>query len=233
MTKSIFIIILGHPGSGKSYISKLIATHIENKLNIKINGVNDMHYSMIDNLVENDEQFINLTSEFIRNNWNHTEIIELSNNIDSITDEIIMGNNNKITYSAEILSEIYYNVKNKMDYDKINDNLLTNSLQAKRNIIFETTGRNNSDWLFNDIINKYYTDYTFVLVYLDVDNLTIIKQTIKRFIIQCNKIFNGESVGVRLPPLNAITKLNSLVDKFSCDNINYILSYDNINGFNK
>lgn len=234
---SAFIIMMGPPGSGKGFLMEYIIRYLNKELNINID---DAKKTIIDDLIEQDDDFIIKTSEFIKKYWSIDEINNLKSNILDTIDSIVHNKPNellnKLEKTSDELSKIYFETRKK--YDNQNDNNIKKHLSMKNNIIFETTGQNNFDWLYDKFITKEIRrNYSITLVYPYVNRPDILIQAINRFIVQSNKILTGTDTWVRLPNIKLLyNSIDIIQQNFvsllkSCQHdknlLDYTLLYDN------
>jgi hypothetical protein len=235
--KPVFIIMMGPPGSGKSFLIEPVIRYLNNEL--KTNIV-DIIEAKIDDLVQGDERFIRETSELIRKRWSIENIREIQSDPTKITEAIISNNQTPITTQLEqtskLLSEIYFNVREY--YNDKNDENIRKHLDQKDNIIFETTGSNKFDWLYQKfLVGEIRSNYNVILVYPYVSRADVIKHALNRFTIQANKVLTGPNTWVRLPELRSLymsiddiqQNFIQLLKRCRSDKnlLDYVILYDN------
>lgn len=236
-SKPTFIIMIGPAGSGKGYILPYIINSLYQNLDR-----NNFKSSLIDDLIESNQDFIDMSSDCVRKNYSLEELNSLENNIDKIIDAIMNDNKenqemNKLIDTSKELTDIYFAIRESYHFDKINDNLIKKYIDDSENIVFETTGFGNIKWIFDDTyIGK--NKYNVIMVYPYVNNYDVIRQALSRFINQAKKIIlSNKNHWCRLPNLtmlynsisniqdNIIALLNECIDNKI--ELEYFLLYDN------
>lgn len=209
MDKKYFFIIYGPTGSGKGYIESFLFDYVSDKLGIGVDK-NKLFRSVIDNYVEKDSEYIDKTCQYVKLNWTIDDINYVKKNINQIINDIISKKSsaisNKLTETSSQLSNIYFEIRRK--YNIINDETLIKSINNHDHIIFETTGFNDYNWIFNQN-SKFLTqinrlNYLVILVYPFVDAKIIIDQIITRFFHNAVKILTGDKSFARLPNLTIL-----------------------------
>lgn len=199
----------------------------------------------IDDYVENDSNYVDasmkIINERILQNADLSKYFNDLKDIDACTLEITKCLNcnqceNLINLDkvAIELSSLYFNVRKQ--YDAVCDNDLNNMLLKRQNIIFETTGINKFDWLFENTQlcdSSVLNDYVVIMIYPYVSKEIILTRTLHRFL----------SGSLRLPPLitgekcliNSIEVIQDNVARYVdlCNNggnskVNVIMLYDNM-----
>jgi len=238
--------MMGPPGSGKGFLIEHVIRYLNNELQ---SNIKDVKKTIIDDLVEEDDDFVRRSSEIIRNGhngptgpdrWSIGEIKQIQTDITDITESIISNNQTEITIhlekTSELLSGIYFDVRKS--YDEKNDENIRKHLKRRDNIIFETTGRNNFDWLYQTfLVDEIRSNYNVIVVYPYVSRADVITQALNRFAIQAGRVLTGPDTWVRLPELRSLylsiddiqQNFIQLLKKCRTDKnlIDYVIMYDN------
>ena len=155
------VILYGPPGSGKSSILKYLKENLKIDLPVKI---------LIDDIVIKTSGYEEITDDIINKH------AELSAKITSSTDKEELD---------KILNRLLTDVYNKFRRlkgcgDDISNKLLEESLKARKNIIYEGTGRNSSiDWLLNVCDRAKKEKYDVIIIFPFV-KLDILKERVKK-----------------------------------------------------
>lgn len=190
--KSLFIVMIGPAGSGKGYVEKYVREYF-NQINIQINDT--FEYALIDNYVEIDESFIRESLMLTQNLVNQPQLssyIRKLNDFNFCNQEIATYNNrcqdshimlNLLEDYSKQYTDAYF--KSRKNWNDVLDANIKLWLSQRKNIIFETVGTNNFDWLFN-YPNAYFNehnrnDYIVCLVYPYVDSKTILTRALHRY----------------------------------------------------
>lgn len=197
--KSVFIITIGPAGSGKSSIIGKLMKYI-NKYYHNINPDN-YESASIDDHVEKDENYIrdisntivndifldnDIKDYVIKNSHKQNSDIEIENYINNHKAGI--DSLNSITQK---MTNIYMEIR-KGYYDTNNNNL-KNWINERKNIIFETTGQNSLDWLFDgDFFTKdNIDDYLIIMAYPYVEKKEILSRALNRFAKRVKFIYDN------------------------------------------
>lgn len=164
MNKPVFIIVSGPCGSGKSSLPQKICNYLN--LNYKLLNFEKI---LIDDLIEKD--------------------IYYKKNVYSIIQTYNCNINKKIIEDPIFqrkLNKLYYDTRNNSNYDSINEYKLYKALIDRKNIIFETEGTNNNEWLFK-IYNNELKHYNIIVSWSIVNFNQIINRIQDRFLNSINK----------------------------------------------
>jgi hypothetical protein len=178
-----FIITFGPAGSGKGHI---IENEIEDVLNclyqqeINLSNPKQTYMALVDNLIENDETYRRESYKIFINSYYYKKGQKPRTKTGKIT--------KNFQNLSENLSKLYFNIRKK--YDKINDNAITKALKNKKNIILETTGQNQLDWIWSWLFKDYKLNEIpiITIVYPWKTRKGIIDGIITRFETQVNEI---------------------------------------------
>jgi len=221
MKKSLFIITFGPAGSGKGYIEEYYKNEIYNKYkNILRHDNFNPYYALIDDYIEKDYDYNYKSIEYCRNNIEkirQTFMSDNNNNNINLAENIIKGNHSeKIDLANEIgddLGKIYFDVKKK--YNATNDNMININLAKRNDIVYETTGNNKFDWIFEETHLKYdyvRNSYIIIIVYPFVRISKILERACSRFIKRVDKIdYNNISDN---DSLSSFVQQNFLLEDF-------------------
>ena len=167
------IITVGHSGSGKT---KLINKTIE-YLNL------DKNYKtcLVDDLIENNEEYKKKVKKIIKNN-------------------------------LETFEKVYFDIRKKYDYDRVNDEKIKKYIKNKENIVIETTGKNIPKW----ILSRDWTpkNYNIIIAYSLVSVKNLIKRNKER-LEQAIKAFMDDDTN----PAPRIPNLDKTIIKNNVKNI--------------
>jgi len=254
MSKSLFIIVIGPPGSGKGYLMntlvKILLLHNKHVLRDDHN----YKHARIDDYVEKDADYniesLKIIKEKVLQNEELLKYLEELNKNDCSSINYSELNNSFVELDkvAVELSNLYFKIREK--YNNVCDNDLNVWLSERQNIVFETTGQYKFDWLFENTelsdVNVL-NDYTVVMIYPFVTKDIVLTRVIKRFLTGLNNVVNNSELNnssLRLPILvtgdhcllkmietiqNNIAEYISLCSSHCSRNkINTILFYDNM-----
>jgi hypothetical protein len=188
------IITAGLTGSGKSNIHELIQQKY--KLNQNIVKI------MIDNLIEPNPSYKTLIDTIIKNYCNSKfELCEqLQKLITNPTPEILLKFNE--AYFAIRKGTYCTNEGIPIVCNDLNDLMLTTAINNKQNIVLETTGENNIDWLF-PMLDKSSKKYNIYHVFIRINLEQFLKRNTGRAFIQFNNyISNTANNAPRLPNIS-------------------------------
>ena len=166
MDKRLLIVVNGPCGSGKTSLPKKIC----NYLNINYKFIN-FEKILIDELIENDIYYKNNVYKLIR---------RYNKDNSTITKKIVENEN-----FQKKINLLYYKTRSKFKYNLINDLKLNKAFKFKKNIIFETQGSNNNDWLFNNYKDEL-KHYNIIFCWSIVNFNEIINRIKSRFINSIN-----------------------------------------------
>jgi len=208
--KSYFVITIGPAGSGKGYIIEKLVNYINTNMeNERVIDIKSFEYGRIDDYIEMDIDYIKAsmttTIEKILKNNDLYNYVQHINDIESCinefnkNDNILQSyNNNELLKQLDNLSQDYannyFNIRKK--YNAINDANINVWLHDRRNIVFETTGSFNFDWMFTDenflLSNgEVRKDYNIIVVYPYVDTYIILGRALGRFVKRVNDMLNN------------------------------------------
>lgn len=199
--KSVFMITIGPAGSGKSNI----IGELKDYINKHYNDINPGIYESgsIDDYVEHDRTYIReiinliVTDIFLDDKMNG----KMDGKINGKMKDYIITNSQKQNSDIEIenyinnqesgidllnditqkMTNLYMIVRRK--YDNENNTNLKKWINERKNIIFETTGQTNLDWLFE---GEFFTkdtidDYLIIMAYPYVEKKEILSRALNRF----------------------------------------------------
>jgi hypothetical protein len=191
MSKSLFIVAVGPAGSGKGYILEKALVDI--KKNIVYNEKKNFNYGLVDNYVEIDLEFIKKGFAIIDNDESvDKKYLKSLVNMQECNEEINKFTTN--TQDSQLLtlenlgkqySNLYFDHRSNGN-DVLNFNIKM-WLQNRENIVLETTGQNNFEWIFkysflSDPLVR--NDYIIVVVYPYVNENIILARALNRFAIR-------------------------------------------------
>lgn len=197
--KSLFLITFGPAGSGKGYIMPNLLTHIAN-VHPNIKNIGELKYARIDDFVEVDRMYVENSLALVPTNIlsdpSFTSYLqdlvdikasetEINRNLSNIATQQFSGNFRKLETLADKYYETY--TTSRKTYDKTLDDNLIMWLKSRNNIVFETTGQSNFNWLFSFTPLKneqVLNDYIIILVYPYVASETILARALNRFIVR-------------------------------------------------
>lgn len=165
--KNLFIAIIGPSGSGKTTIKNTCINLLLQKYEKNIKTKNIVSLS-IDDVIENDEEYIKKSNDYVKNNALITK------------EQIYMASN--------FLTNLYFERRNalKVDFSKYLEETIIN---ANNNIVFETTGITGMDWIFQDKFS-IKKNYIICIVYSYTKARLLESRVINRFIrsLKCKQI---------------------------------------------
>lgn len=230
--KAHFIVTYGPAGSGKGFIKNRYMEYLKTAHpGIIINDENTF-YAEIDNFVEKNDEYkkaiIKNLDDFFKRSFGGD--IEYDKQTIQKVQSYIMAysSGENITIDTAIedsinimisdLNETYFLARKP--FNEILDKELANAIEAQKNIIYETTGGTPDPigWLWKFDGSPLYkkTDrYVFSIVYPFVQDTTIEKRNIGRFITRLTDYYvNIKKASVELSKLN-VDKAKILLDKVS------------------
>jgi hypothetical protein len=223
--KPYIIITSGATGSGKSTIWQLIQKKYN--LNANINSV------LIDDLIESNKNYKDLVDAIIKKYCTNIELCdELKNKIINPDSEILKNFHN-----------IYYKIRKgeycenqqsvKVICEHLNDTILLSYIKDNKNILFETTGENNINWLFEPKINNMQTDildnYDIYHIFIKASCDILINRNKTRAIDQFQKYISNKEKGPRLPDISPKI-FNEKIKKIESNFEYYKNYYNSLNG---
>lgn len=244
--KSLFLIIAGPTGSGKGYVQEYTQSYLAGTYD----SSKKLNYALIDDYIETDPVYVytslNITKDIIDNNNELVMYISKLADIDNCMSEIkknigidCQSNNNfrKLESTSTLYSSNYFNARRK--YDKILNADIKIWLENRENIIFETTGAFNFDWLFTDefISKDIRDDYKICLIYPYVNDEIILSRALHRYALYfndyiknidndtyANNIINGDNINGRIYKAPRYVRLTC--DNYSLVNIIEKIQYN-------
>jgi len=229
MAKSLFLITIGAAGSGKGFIMQNLMNFIASQYS-DVKDTTNLNYARIDDYIELDENFIkeslNIVIKGILPDQDLTNYVKTLKNMNNTSNEInnylttnqLSNNLSKLENLADSFSKIYFQTRKK--YDKINDLNLNKWINARENIVFETTGQSKFDWIFEhtplndpDVLK----DYIVIVVYPYVSKDIILSRALNRFIVRVNDAID----------------LGNIMETTTPENQNFIQYVNNIKHGNK
>lgn len=165
--KNLFIAIIGPSGSGKTTIKNTCINLLLQKYEKNIKSKNVVSLS-IDDVIENDEEYIKRSNDYVKNN--------------------VLITKEQIYMASNFLTNLYFERRNalKVDFSKYLEETIIN---ANDNVVFETTGINSMDWIFQDkfLIRK---NYIICIIYSYTKTRLLESRIINRFInsLKCKQI---------------------------------------------
>lgn len=206
--KPYLIVTNGPTGSGKT---KLIDETL-NQLNIV-----DRKYVkvLIDDIIESHPVYKALVKKIINNVQK-----KCKNKKECVTDKYVKPNDTLLKKFDDAYFSTRKNsrpcnseyLENNYNCDELNDRYLTDAIEKKANIVFETQGMSIPFWLFEFVKQDYDIIFSYSLVEFD----KLLKRNIARLLTSIEKFNSDESnAAPRLPDIN--------VDRFS-EKVNIIIN---------
>lgn len=200
--KSLFLITIGAAGSGKGYVMPSLMKFINEQYQ-NVRDTNKLKYARIDDYIEIDKTFVeeslNHVIKSILPDQELVNYVKSLNNMNVSMDEInnylntsqLTTNLAKLENLSSEFTKIYFSARK--NYDAINDRNLNLWISKRKNIVFETTGQSNFDWIFsNTALNdpNVLKDYIVILIYPYVNKELILARALNRFISRVNDVIN-------------------------------------------
>lgn len=154
--KPYIIVTIGPTGAGKSSLPNLIIEELgldEDYVNIQI-----------DDLVQTNYDYKKGMNKLMRNKGIHANL--KNNNL------LKKLNNNLGSHTTMLYFDVRMHRCGGQSCNVVNDNLLTDAIKHKRNIVIESMGNKNIDWLFKFLGNTY----TVIISYMILDYNTLIER---------------------------------------------------------
>lgn len=231
MTHSLFIITFGPAGSGKGYIMDALEKYLKNDNDIKMPL--DYKYARIDDFIEVDKEYVKNSIDETINIFSDEHLTNYIDNMGDINNCITeidnFLTNNKMSQELELLEnkslnyvKIYMDTRRK--YNGTVDANINLWLSNREHIIFETTGQNNFDWLYEYTLlsNKdVKNDYKILLIYPYVETKIILARALNRFTTRVNMAKNVGKINsiTDTQDENYIQYINNIVTKTKINNI--------------
>lgn len=210
-----FIITYGPAGSGKGYLKPTYLKLLDPES--KINR-NDIFTAEIDNYVEQDDKYKDgvyrvvfdlINGCYKQNKIKNGDPTDTPTNtptdtkaLEDFLDDVMRkwevgGGMCSATKLSEDLTNLYTSVRR--DHNNALDGALMTAITERKNIIFETTGKNPDPlgWLWGSDEKKgplYGTDYDVIIIFPYVHNKTILERAKNRFknrVLSIEKCFNN------------------------------------------
>ena len=153
-------------------------------------------------------RLINKTIEILNLDKNYKTCLvdDLIENNDEYKNKIkeLLKDNSKL----ELFEKAYFDVRQKYDYDRVNDDKIKKYIKNKKNIILETTGKNIPKWILSR--NWIPINYDIIIAYSLVSVKNLIKRNKQRFENSMKQFMDdNNAIAPRMPNIDkAIIKEN-------------------------
>ena len=141
-TTSLFLIVAGMTGAGKSSLVRHVLTEC---LNMDESHLSRLHRAVIDDLVENDRRYLQKTQVILKKMQKEADA-EYSGSLDSLVSSPSAAEKYAQQFSAAYFS-VRKNSSTKPNYDVQNDTALRQALLDRKGILFEFVGNYFPEWL--------------------------------------------------------------------------------------
>jgi hypothetical protein len=218
------IVTVGPTGAGKSALPTLIINDLKlNKSYVNI---------QIDDIIQSNPNYKSEINKVIKKKFNHNNTHKLTkadnkavnNNVNNKTKKIkkitnAMNNNKFIAMMNNV-----YMATRKGNYcdgkpcNAYNDSLLDKAIHESKNIVFETTGNNNINWLFEKLeehVKPPNKKYIIIISYMLTTYMKLLKRAKQRaisafnaYMSQKNELQNNPAKSVPVPRIPAFKKHN-------------------------
>lgn len=189
---SYFLIMIGPPGSGKSYVASGVRRYLAEKYG---NYQKKEFAALIDDYVEKDAQYITESVRLTSRVYEDPNVRKVIN--ESMFPEKGVLENDIIaldTY-ADDFEGLYFRIRKTYDSELTNN--MKNALMNRQNIRFETTGMGDISWLIENTplgdpdVRK---DYKVVIVYPYVQTSIIFDRAVTRFTSRANRSLGYDNI---------------------------------------